>query len=767
MAGKYKLRQTGGRVQSILDFFNNYDFSESGNYATLNAFIAALNTKDDQNVKLTTEQTITGKKTFLNGKITFEDPDSQYGTPSEGKTTIETGTKIKIEGRNSKLLFQNNNDFFQIRDDTGETGLFIFEYGNSSSGGSTYSLVPPRKSGTIALDNEVVHKGGTETVTGSKLFTNDVTVGSPAIYPASQTNLSIWAHPNIISYADTGAGEYPNIIFNTQRAPTGYLPYTLKLQVNGLYSPPGEIPSTNLTQKLQAKSGTIALLEDINSTTNLQEITWAELKDLRDNSQLIPGKFYRITDYQCTTIAYDTSSAGHQFDIIVRADSINQLNEQASAIQHTGDTYFTDSKLEAWRLWYCLDNDFSRFGWADGDCIIISNSRYYRDSLNDAISGSHRYVWTTNNSQSTRRYTDTPTPSTSDLAYPSSASTTSYPISGIQTNSGTGVIYRMIDEFSNDCPYDFKNILFTKAESQAFPASYTNAYTFSYTENSTIKDASIIAAKRCFKNKIHSYLARNKHSDNIHKPQLLAFIVFCSTTTEFNCYENIITNSTAGNGASYASTASSALFRNGCFGNIIGGGSYNIIFNANCSYNTVSNNNYRVIFGENCKHNILGDDCYRNTFGNSCSYNILVHDCQDNTFGNSCANNKFEGSDKYNTFGNNCSNNIFGISCQHNTFGNNCSYITFASYCWYNNLGDSTAAIDYCQYITVGCGCFYVDLKSSDTSASSSNQLQYINIHAGVRGTNSNNRLTITIPDRNLTYETNIVPVGTTTIEVQ
>jgi hypothetical protein len=34
-------------------------------------------------------------------------------------------------------------------------------------------------------------------------------------------------------------------------------------------------------------------------------------------------------------------------------------------------------------------------------------------------------------------------------------------VSSKQSNeSGKGVIYRMIDEFGNDCPYDFKNVLY-------------------------------------------------------------------------------------------------------------------------------------------------------------------------------------------------------------------------------------------------------------------------------------------------------------------
>lgn len=95
------------------------------------------------------------------------------------------------------------------------------------------------------------------------------------------------------------------------------------------------------------------------------EIAWADLKALRDNSQLRPGKFYRITDYQCTTAQTDTSSAGHQFDIIVFAISESVLDENGYAALHENDTYFANSKLSAWRLKYCLDNDTDRFIWAD------------------------------------------------------------------------------------------------------------------------------------------------------------------------------------------------------------------------------------------------------------------------------------------------------------------------------------------------------------------------------------------------------------------
>ncbi len=96
-------------------------------------------------------------------------------------------------------------------------------------------------------------------------------------------------------------------------------------------------------------------------------ITYSELLALANGGQLTPGTWYRITDYQCTTTQDGTQSAGHAFDIIVRADDASRLNENAFAAHHEGDTYFADCKLEAWVLKYCVTNDTNRFAWADAE----------------------------------------------------------------------------------------------------------------------------------------------------------------------------------------------------------------------------------------------------------------------------------------------------------------------------------------------------------------------------------------------------------------
>lgn len=138
---------------------------------------------------------------------------------------------------------------------------------------------------------------------------------------------------------------------------------------------------------------------------NMMPVLWAEMTNKVARGELVPGAKYRITNYVATTSGIMSSrSANHSFDIIVVADSTNTLNEVASAIQHTAcpDDYFADCNLSAWELKYCLANDTSRFVWA------------LADNATDPDTGT----------------------------------------------GGRGVVYRLRDEFGNDCPYDFKGLLF-------------------------------------------------------------------------------------------------------------------------------------------------------------------------------------------------------------------------------------------------------------------------------------------------------------------
>lgn len=293
----------------------------------------------------------------------------------------------------------------------------------------------------------------------------------------------------------------------------------------------------SINEEIQARQDADNLIwEKLNKVTSqVQEITWAELKALRDNSNLTSGQFYKITDYQCTTVQSNTRSAGHQFDIIVLALTNNTLSEHAWAALHSGDTYFANNDLSAWKLWYCLDNDTTRFAWAD-------------------------------------------------------------------STNGKGVIYRMIDEFNNDVPYDFKNIQFKHPkDTTTYPYYY---YTFASSNVTANTDSSLSIDNQIYLNKISLYIRQNK--------QTLNNILFIG----LYCINNI--------------------FKNNCHG---------ISLEQNCFNNTFGSNFCFSIFKRACCFNSFGDNCFYIYFGESTSNNIIGIECSDIYLGDHC---------NHNNFGNNC-----------------------------------------------------------------------------------------------------------------
>ena len=421
-----------------------------------------------------------------------------------------------------------------------------------------------------------------------------------------------------------------------------------------------------------------------------KSITYAQLKALRDSEKLVPGQFYRITDYVTTTTnIYSNSyhSAGHAFDVIVRADSTSVLNEDAYAALHEGDTYFANSKLEAWQLKYTIDNDTSRFAWADA-------------------------------------------------------------------TDGKGVIYRMVDEYHNECPYDFKNILFARYKFLGFPTDseyivndYTwlintycgmilngvrtvpigakldrvakYLYTFGVLIDEDAKDLTVYQegiGKYCFENKIDTLI------DVSLKLQELNDIVMVSDTAAgiVEYYRNIfekgcrnmsfvgssrnthIVNNTFGvsGNNNIVQGAHDNTFGPGCYENIILGCSYNTA-GSNFSYNFLSEGASYNRFGKKCSNNYLRTSSGRNTFGDFCSdnninsiHNIIGSFCSNNILGGSqnilgacCSYNEILGMS--NILGDFCERNRIGYPSTRNVLGNNCCDNRIENYCEYNVLGDN------------------------------------------------------------------------------
>ena len=351
----------------------------------------------------------------------------------------------------------------------------------------------------------------------------------------------------------------------------------------------------------------------------LIQITYNELVELRNNSQLVPGQQYRITDYVTTTTQENTKSVGHAFDVIVMATDNKTLNEVARACLHEGDTYFSEAgaNLAAWKVWYCLDNDTTRFAWACEKAISNGDTFFIRTPKSDVVhNGVQYYAWKSISMDTFVAFSMSQSPAINETMYDD---TFEEDWEVVEMIHGKGVIYRLIDEWNNDCPYDFKNIQFKRgiytdgegiAKEEGDEDYEVFCYTFSWEDEThlVIKDASIFGnngsllndegqINGVYGNTIKSYI---NYTGEFEAPrvaqQFLNNIVFLSTFG----YEE-------------------GLFY-GCHGNS---------------------------FGNDCYSNSFGNSCYSNSFGNSCGYNSFCDSdgetipyCCNNQFGNYCKNVK-------------------------------------------------------------------------------------------------------------------------------
>lgn len=400
---------------------------------------------------------------------------------------------------------------------------------------------------------------------------------------------------------------------------------------------------------------------------NLIPLTYQDLLDLRESSSLVPGRFYRITDYVTTTSQENTQSAGHQFDVIVLALSEDALSERAYAMLH---------EVESHRELTLSSQSGTVASYREtGETVEVQGQTYYRwdrigggDSVyfNTATPtmGSTPYFLQSDGNMAWDGYfflnIDPETVYDSDVYFHEAGvnlsawqiwycldnDTERFAWAVPASDGGKGVIYRMIDEWNNDCPYDFKNIQFRHpANTEAYPGFY---YTFTDMLDS-VKDKTVNST---FKSRGNS-------------------IGFAVENGILILNNNIILDE-----GGYVS--SNNKFYPGCKNNVLGW---------NCDNNTFS-------FG--CENNILGKNCTNNTFGKDCDDNTLGDNCTANSLGEGCSQIEFYRDCNYNSIGNYCTEISFKARGVANKLGNRCSMISLGTYCYYNSFGN------YCRNISLG-----------------------------------------------------------------
>ena len=370
----------------------------------------------------------------------------------------------------------------------------------------------------------------------------------------------------------------------------------------------------------------------------MQDLTWSELVTLRDDSMLIAGQQYRITDYTCTTIEVDSRSEGNDFDIIVVADSVNKLNETARAIRRGGDTYFpSDTLFEAWELKYCIDNDTDRFAWADsvnGKGVIY----YLKDEWSNEAAYDFKSITFCNlNTAGVDTYNNLP-------------------------NDGSQYYYtfNLINTTRDDTNY---------ATCMSLDASIYN--------NVNISNAPGQISGVHFCN-FGAYKDENKRKLN----KIVLFVVMSYGGGSYSvgigdgCYNFLIgSRSKSIKGGDYCY---SMTFGDECNTMTFGNSCYSMTFGDSC---------YSMTFGNSCRLNNFGEECYTMTYGNYCYSMTFGDECNTMTFGDYCRTMTFGDYCNSMTYGNFCNTMTFGDECNTMTFGGGGTKLTFGEGCYSMTFG--------------------------------------------------------------------------------
>ena len=345
----------------------------------------------------------------------------------------------------------------------------------------------------------------------------------------------------------------------------------------------------------------------------MEEVTHAELVALRDNGELVPGKRYRITDFVTTTRSHyynedetEYRSAGHAFDLIVTADSSTTLNKMAKATPHTGDTYFADADLSRWRIMYDLNNDQTRYDWADPE-----NGKGVIYDMIDEWENHCRYDF--KNIQYKRyKVTAVSKAALNDLIGTYALSSQGLTLDNddyiwAYTFNVYGFTYNRDDENEDiSVETDYQNSedrSLNKREYLRAYASYNDGEDYASDYNNSI----------CHDNDIPAYYSMEEDlmdGENCYWRgyQQLNNIVFLHSAPDYD----------------YSYDSGQLLYllfyyTEPAYGNKFG---------VNCYCNTFGNNVYRNTFGNDFRYNTFGNYVYYNTFGNNVWYNTFGNGVQ-------------------------------------------------------------------------------------------------------------------------------------------
>ena len=367
----------------------------------------------------------------------------------------------------------------------------------------------------------------------------------------------------------------------------------------------------------------------------------------------------------------------------------NGTTNNACAVKaewYTGTSYFNNSGLSSWEIKYTLENNQSKYSWANinGKGVIY----YMKDEYGNECSYDFKNI----------KYGD--------------YYTFDYLIDGVHWDGSNKYGSRC---HHNKITLDVNGSLIPGLPKVYFKNTSADAECHYNIFANDVWDMNF--GSGCYKNTFESGSESNFFGDSCYHN---TFEIKCKNIRFGNeCHHNSFkcncTNNTLGNQCHHNS------FDEGCSNNQMGNECHHNIFKYNCGSNQLGSQCYNNSFDMNCSSNTFNDGCYLNIFGEGCNTNRFEGRCHSNTFGSGFFNNTIGADFHTNTFGVGCQHNAFSWSCNNNKFAEGCCYNHFGYQCNYNEFGADCLRLDLgngCQMNKFGKGCSNQDGDYYSTSLS-------------------------------------------------
>ena len=392
----------------------------------------------------------------------------------------------------------------------------------------------------------------------------------------------------------------------------------------------------------------VPTLTPITPTDNFTNTTFSELTSLKANNELVPGKYYRISDFQLMWWNQSVNDATVKMGLsaeplIVLALSGDKISHEAKSEVYPQDTIYYDVDAISSYSW----------GTANTDTAIPNFKGWIYRRIDHKLNIDIPWDWRHITVNCCR-------PDMSSISLYSSSST--YNLYDVVKNASDKLYYSIQDSNTGNS--------LTTTDRWLPVSDFTEGLTYFVTDES------------------YGFRASNKNgyfvnlpadtSTRIQQPTFTSSLVSQGTFQLTNC-----------NNIKIESGHSNVFLGSNIYSNTIGNNFYSNTIGNNFFFNTIGNNFYSNTIGNFFYSNTIGSFFYNNTIGNTFYYNTIGNTFYYNTIGNPFYYNTIGNNFYSNTIGTNFFNNTIRNTFFNNTIGNSLYYNTIGSFFYNNNIGTS------------------------------------------------------------------------------